>query len=267
MKYANTPTRHYQLQLWAAGTLKASLSTRSLQALTPIWREIMPLLSDISYNHYRTLLERDGFVPFFRQATPIDIIEQSRIGSRPAKRTGQSTLADLRAIPWLFSWSQSRFMLSAWYGFGTALERLQQDAQLWATIRQEETRIPVMRYLLTHVSTSLLQASEFHMNQYASLVEDNTIRDRFLPDILEEYHRTRRMVEAVYGQPLGDRKGKLQALLQSRDPYLRQLHHYQTDLLQQYRQTPPEDTEQRAYLLELHLHLLSAIAGGLNVTG
>ena len=84
----------------------------------------MECLAEYSRLAYRELLETDGFVEFYRQATPIDAIERSRIGSRPSRRTGQSSLQDLRAIPWVFSWNQSRYYLPGWYGVGAGLEAL-----------------------------------------------------------------------------------------------------------------------------------------------
>ena len=123
-KYANRVTATFQLERLLAGvtrtTLLHSAPHQETQALESIW----PKVVEISFQAYRKLVETDGFVTFFRQATPIDAIEQTQLGSRPSRRTGAGSLDDLRAIPWVFSWSQARFHLPGWYGVGTALDWL-----------------------------------------------------------------------------------------------------------------------------------------------
>lgn len=264
-KYAQPPTRHYQLELWAAGTLRAAMRSEESGALNPDWRDLMSYLSEESYQYFRALLEKDDFVTFFRQVTPIDVIEQSRIGSRPAKRTGKSSLADLRAIPWVFSWSQSRFMLSAWYGFGHALQSVKENRPKdWERIKEEGTSVPVFRFLLTHVSVSLLQANPEIMNAYASLV-DEPVKDTFMPPILKEYGRTKQLLQEIYGTPIEERRGRLNQIHSYRDPMLALLHCHQVSLLREYRNTKDPAVLQEK--LNLLLHVVSAIASGLHVTG
>ena len=96
---------------------------------------------------------------FYRQATPIDAIEQSRIGSRPSRRTGQASLEDLRAIPWVFSWNQSRYYLTGWYGVGTALSQLESEApEHYAFVCNEWVTTPFLRYLFYNIESSLNSA-------------------------------------------------------------------------------------------------------------
>ena len=264
LKYAQEPTRNYQLELWAAGSLKAALNNPEDAALSDQWRSIMQYLSDQSFIRYRNLLEREHFVAFFRQVTPIDVIEQSRIGSRPAKRTGKNSLADLRAIPWVFSWSQARFMLSGWYGLGYALDRLREERPAdFALLRTEGTAVPVFRYLLTKTSVSLLQTSPAIMEQYAGLVAPD-LRAQFMPEMMEEYHRTRDLMQEIYGTPVEQRRERLARILSYRDSMLQPLHAQQVRLLRQYRQSSA--AEQEAQINHL-LHLVNAIASGLQVTG
>jgi phosphoenolpyruvate carboxylase len=263
LKYAQKPTRNYQLELWAAGSVKASLASKTTAVLSPKWREILQFLSNRSFAAYRQLLEKEGFVAFFRQATPIDIIEQSNIGSRPAKRTGQNTLADLRAIPWVFSWSQSRFLISAWYGFGSAMAQLEKEQpQALTLFKQEGTRQPLARYLLTNVSVGLMRAEPELMEAYAGLAEPK-LQQAFLPLILEEYQRAQHYAELIYGEPLSQRRHRTQAIQAQRNALLEPLHRQQIALLKEYRQNKTNDPQ----LLKKHLHLLSAIANGLQVTG
>ena len=95
---------------------------------------VMDDLMESGLQAYRQLLEAEGFIDFFREATPIDVIESSRIGSRPSRRSGQRSLSDLRVIPWVFAWSQSRFFLSSWYGLGTALSQRGPTRSIWQAL-------------------------------------------------------------------------------------------------------------------------------------
>ncbi|MEO0326628.1 MAG: phosphoenolpyruvate carboxylase, partial [Myxococcota bacterium] len=121
-KYANQVTAAHHLELLLAGTLAGTLGASREDP--PELVALMDGLADRSRMAFRALVEAEGFLPFFQQATPLDAIEQAGIGSRPARRTGQRSLADLRAIPWVFAWNQCRATLPAWYGFGSALETL-----------------------------------------------------------------------------------------------------------------------------------------------
>ena len=112
-KYANLGTAHYQLEMLVAGTAGSSLLQENQPRLHNPMEGVIDDLIESSRQAYRQLLEADGFIDFFREATPIDVIESSRIGSRPSRRSGQRSLSDLRAIPWVFAWSQSRFFLSS----------------------------------------------------------------------------------------------------------------------------------------------------------
>ena len=141
----------------------------------------MDRLTEASRRAYEELLASEGFLTFFRQATPIDAIESSRIGSRPSRRTGQGTLADLRAIPWVFSWSQSRFYLSGWYGAGTALEGLQkQDKAALESIRRETFEWPPLHYIMSNIATSLATANPDIMRMYAAQVDDRSLRKKIV---------------------------------------------------------------------------------------
>src|SRR5690606_17682825 len=129
-KYANPTTATYNLELLVAGVTNVTLGHR-LPSTSPLPKPdltgVAATLARLSDAAYRTLLDHEHFMAFFSAATPIDVLEQSNIGSRPARRTGQRTLDDLRAIPWVFSWNQSRYYLPGWFGTGTALESLRQD--------------------------------------------------------------------------------------------------------------------------------------------
>jgi phosphoenolpyruvate carboxylase len=226
----------------------------------------MDHLAKTSRQAYEHLLTADGFMAFFSQATPIDAVEASRHGSRPARRTGRRTLADLRAIPWVFSWNQSRFYLSGWYGAGSALETLREnDPDAFETVCDRAFSWPPLRYLVTNISTSLLTADPALMQDYAAMVEDDAVRERLLRRIRDEYERTRRMLEVIFDGPLEERRPRLRRLLALRDEGLHTLHRQQIDLLRRWR---AEDDAARSEALLLKVLLtVNAIASGLRTTG
>jgi phosphoenolpyruvate carboxylase len=162
-KYANRVTAAFHVELTLANVLRASvLAERAAGGRDPeraLLERTMDTLAQTSFAAYRALVERPGFVAFFRQATPIDVLEESRIGSRPARRTGQASLADLRAIPWVFAWGQARFYLSGWYGVGTALERLERaEPGAFAALGRHLLGWAPLHYALSNAATSVAWA-------------------------------------------------------------------------------------------------------------
>jgi phosphoenolpyruvate carboxylase len=161
-KYANPMTALYNLELLQANTVAhafQSIVTANNGSKAEPARELEPIIDrlyDYSLSSYQQLVGCEDFIHFFSQATPIDLIEQSRIGSRPARRTGKRSFEDLRAIPWVFSWSQSRFFLTGWYGVGAALERLQaEDEASFEFLRRHAVTFMPFRYVVTTLPRQL----------------------------------------------------------------------------------------------------------------
>ena len=264
-KYANRLNAAYNLELLIAGVSGTTLRHWHTEKASHPLEPVMDQLAQKSRQAYEHLLQTEGFVPFFRQATPIDAIEASRIGSRPARRTGQQTIADLRAIPWVFSWGQSRFYLSGWYGVGTALEwLLSEDPSSFELVKEQNFTWSPLHYIISNAATSIATADLDVMRMYAALVADDTIRDRVMSLIEAEYQRTRQMIEKIYGGPLSERRPNVHQLLILRQQGLRILHYQQVKLLQQWRSSA--NAEQPETLLHLLL-TVNAIASGLRTTG
>jgi phosphoenolpyruvate carboxylase len=254
-KYANRVTATFQLERLLAGVTRTSLlhsvPDQHRQPLESIW----PKVAEISFQAYRKLIETEGFVTFFRQATPIDVIEQTQLGSRPSRRnSGAGTLDDLRAIPWVFSWSQARFHLPGWYGVGTALDWLRREDG------QHLLDWPFLSYLLHNVEASLMMAHPTLMRLYASLVEDEEIRTRIFRTIFDEYELSVSMIEQLFGDAAMHRKRLAQAVRLRRSA-LDQLHEEQVRLLRSWRRDPREET------LTALLLTVNAIGMGQKMTG
>ena len=266
-KYANPVTAVYNLELLLAGVTGVTLTNRSAPTAPHALDALADRMADDSQRAYKGLLEADGFIEFFGQATPIDVVEQSRIGSRPARRTGQRTLDDLRAIPWVFSWHQSRFYLPGWYGIGTALQDLaDRDPALFDRMTAAvDTDWPFLTYVLTNVETNLASADLDLMSEYAALVEGDEVRNRIFGMITAEFDRTHRLLERIFGGATAERRPRMWKTLKMRDERLRVLHHQQIALLGQWRGLKPGGEADK--LLPQLLLNVNAIASGLRTTG
>jgi len=268
-KYAHPPAAIYNLELFLAGvTRKTLLDSQASLEQHPL-DGTLAQLATVARERYAQLLNRDGFIKFFREATPIDAIEQSRIGSRPARRTGQSSLADLRAIPWVFSWGQARYFLSGWYGVGSALRQLADaDPERLSAIRESMSKWSALHYLLSNVATSVAMTDREIMRKYAGMVECPEVRERILGPIESELELTREMIELLYGGPLAERRPNIQRMMSLRTAGLRILHDQQIRLLTAWRGHHRSGASEVADRLVPELLLtVNAIASGLGTTG
>jgi phosphoenolpyruvate carboxylase len=258
-KYANLLTASYNLEMLLAGTVGQVAGEREESHVDA---EVFSQLAATSRSAYQKLVSRDGFVTFFREVTPLDVIEQSKIGSRPSRRSGASSLSDLRAIPWVFAWNQSRFLLSGWYGVGAALASVkEQSGSQWAKLQELAVHSPGASYLFLNVETSLYSASEEIMQMYASLCSDKALAESFMHDILSEFHRTRALVAELLAGSFAERRPRMSKTLSLREPPLRDLHRTQVAMLAGWRKSGD------ARELERLLLVTNAIAGGLRTTG
>jgi phosphoenolpyruvate carboxylase len=265
-KFANPATAAYHLELLLAGVAGTTCIHRRSAGLARPLAPIVEKLAASSRGAYRSLLEADGFLSFHRQATPIDALEHSRIGSRPSRRTGQTSLADLRAIPWVFSWNQARFYVPGWFGAGSALAALSEDelSRLGAGLRGW----PFLHYVFTNIESSLASSDREIMGAYSALVEDAAIRERLLGQILREWELTRDMLDRLRGGPMAARRPRMWKTLHLRTEALHVLHLQQIVLLRQWRALRAVDDENAASAMLPELLLsINAIASGLRTTG
>jgi phosphoenolpyruvate carboxylase len=267
-QFANLLNASYNLEMLLSGVaLQASYTMFSTPPPTlPI--EAMEQLSTMAQEHYKKLVQNPAFISFYSEATPIDVLEQSKIGSRPARRTGKRTLADLRAIPWVFSWHQSRFNLTAWYGAGQALKQLrEQQPDLYQQLKSSLMEWPFARYTFIHIETNLMNADTKWMNAYSDLVQNKDVKDAILTQVLEEHERTLDEIEQLFPEQRSERRLGQSDSLQRRSVYLNLLHHLQIRYLKQWRSTREQDPELAEQWINKLLMITNALAGGLKNTG
>ncbi|MEM6643773.1 MAG: phosphoenolpyruvate carboxylase [Bacteroidota bacterium] len=267
-KYAHKVNAAYNLELLAANTLSKYLEDSKEERSYHPLAETLEWLASTAKKHYESMMQTDGFITFFRQATPIDAIEVSKIGSRPAKRTGMNTLDDLRAIPWVFSWSQSRIHMTSWYGVGSALEALKTERPAaYDSLKKALKSDTFVRYVFTNIDTSLAAADEAIFKLYLDLVEDTQIKARFGDLFGKELDLTRKHVGDIIGRPIKERRENHYYSNLLRASLMRPLHEKQVALLRTWRDKKAEGDKDTAHLqLELLL-TINALSGAMRNTG
>jgi len=225
-------------------------------------------LVELARRTYRKLLDDPDFIDFYTNATPIDVLEQSSIGSRPARRTGQRSLDDLRSIPWVFSWNQSRFNLSGWFGAGTALKEFQEQyPHEFEQLKQLSVEWPFLKYSLISIESNLLNSDTSIMNAFADLVPDKQTKQKIMDLILTDYKTSLEKIEEIMGASAEVRRISKLENNKLRNDALKLLHEIQIDYLIKWRSILKTDKKRNdQYLLQLLL-LVNALAGGLKSTG
>jgi phosphoenolpyruvate carboxylase len=280
-KYSWPDLALYNLETVTTAVIQASLLRTGFDNIEP-WNEIMEELSTKSREHYRALIyEQPDFVDFFMQVTPIEEISQLQISSRPARRkTGKKDLSTLRAIPWVFSWTQSRFLLPAWYGVGTALNQfLQEDTQEnLKLLRYFYYKWPFFKVVISKVEMTLskvdLQIAHYYMKEL-SAPEDLPRFEKLFAQIADEYHLTRDLVLNITDHKrLLDGDPDLQRSVQIRNGNIVPLGFLQVSLLKRLRQSKSQSLtgvidsrHSRGELLRGALLTINGIAAGMRNTG
>ncbi len=285
-RYFNPDLAHRHLEQIVNAVLLASAPAREDggDRVLPRWRQAMDDMAAAAWRAYRALVyETSGFRDFWRAATPIDEIARLHIGSRPATRrvgvapstaagvapstaAGLADITAVRAIPWVFSWMQSRFNLPGWYGLGSGLAPCE-SAGL-DLLREMYDGWPFFRALLDNVEMSLLKADMDIAVLYAGLVPDRLLAGRLMADIRAEYERTCSAVLSVAGhEHLLDGDPVLQRSVFLRNPYVDPLNYIQVETLRRLRALPDAESPQAEALREVIVVTINGIAAGLRNTG
>ena len=270
-KYSDVILAERNLELMIAASLDALARPNARNpeghftgVLAPEWEAAFAEMSSTAFSFYRENILDDPDVPqYFEEATPVAELEHAKIGSRPSRRGGRRALADLRAIPWVFGWTQSRQLVPAWFAVGHALDSYSQKpggAAILATMARE---FPLFIDLIRNVETALAK-SDFGIAQlYASLVTDAGVRDRVFAKLEAEFHRTRRSILSITGQTeLLQNNQVLARSIRLRNPYVDPISLIQVDLLRRKRAGDDSDAINRALSATIN-----GIAAGLRNTG
>lgn len=266
-KYANRGTAAYQMELLAASVFEHALAGDG-ERVGPGHDDALEALAGASRAAYVQLLQTDGLVDYFQAASPLDEISLLNIGSRPGRRFGARSLSDLRAIPWVFAWSQNRHVITGWYGVGSGLASFidvrGRDGE--ATLKRLFNESRVLRLVLDEVEKTLMMVDLDIARAYAGLVPDAGVRDRIFSMIEAEYALTREMVLRVSGgTELAERFPLFRDRLKGRLPTINQVSREQVELLARYRAETDED--RREAVKSALLLSINCIAVGFGATG
>lgn len=234
------------------------------------WREAMAEVAAAGHRAYRRLIyETPELLEYWQQATPINELSQLLIGSRPSRRTtGEDPFTGLRAIPWGFSWMQSRHVLPGWYGLGAALAGYATDADRLGRLQEMYQHWSFFHVVIDYSQMSLGKADMGIARLYAGLVENKAVRDRIFGDILAEYQATRYWILQVTGQAeILDNEPVLQRSIRLRNPYVDPLNFIQVSLLRRLRSLPDPDSPAAQSMLQAIFLTINGIAAGLKNTG
>lgn len=265
-KYAEPRIAHRNLETLLAATLESTLlDTEGLGEFAESAYAVLDDLAARAQRAYAELVhETPGFVEYFKQSTPVSEIGALNIGSRPTSRKPTTAISDLRAIPWVLAWSQSRVMLPGWYGTGSAFEEYiaGDDAKL-DTLRDLYQRWPFFRTVLSNMAQVLAKSDLGLAARYSELVADADLRARVFDKIVAEHERTVRMHGLITGQDdlLADNPALARSVF-NRFPYLEPLNHLQVELLRRFRSGDEDELVQRGILLTM-----SGLASALRNSG
>lgn len=265
-KYSDPATGQRNLETLLAATLEATLldGDRDLEGMAH-YQQVMEELSGYSFAAYRDLVyNTPDFNRFFRQATPVGEIAGLNIGSRPSSRTKSDRIEDLRAIPWVFSWGQSRMIIPGWYGFGSAVEKYRSHhADGLSRMQQMYQSWPFLQALLSNMDMVLAKTDFSIAARYANLVEDEKLRQNIFSRIEKEFELTAQALCAITGQKhFLESNPVLARSIKERTPYIDPLNHLQVDLLGRYRRGDESESIRRGIYLTIN-----GVAAGLRNSG
>jgi phosphoenolpyruvate carboxylase len=260
-RYGDADLAHRHLeQVLQAFVLASARDARELPEVPARFREAVARAAAAAGRRYRGLLEADGFLDFFHSVTPIEEISRLNIGSRPTRRQGEKSLSNLRAIPWVFSWTQCRANLPGWFGLGSGLGEL--DPEL---LRDMYRSWPYFTTVVDFAQMSLAKSDMEIFGAYLSLTPE-PLRERFGSAIRVEHARSVAMVEAATGAPLLEHDPTLARSIALRNPYVDPISYLQVELLRRLRALPSESPD-RAELEYAVLVTLLGISAGMRNTG
>ena len=268
-KFANRGTCQYQLELLAASVLAHSLDLGpdAAEHPNPDFEAALERISEFAFGSYRNLIEQPGLVDYYQSASPVEELVMLKIGSRPARRFGAKSLQDLRAIPWVFAWSQNRHLIPGWYGIGTALKEFRREMGdegegLLKTMFEES---PFFRLIVNEVEKTLYLVDLQVAEAFSKLNQDDAARATIFGLISKEYQASREEILSVTGEAeLAERFPDFRRRLARRHGVMRRVGLEQVRLIEQFRATPKGARQENLVPLLLSIN---CVAAGLGWTG
>jgi phosphoenolpyruvate carboxylase len=265
-KYANRGTAAYHVELLGASVIEHVLRSEREAALIPVheFHEAMEALSGTAWSAYRKLMEMPTMFAYLQESSPLEELSLLNIGSRPARRTQARTLGDLRAIPWVFSWTQNRHILSGWYGVGSGIRafldvRKERGLELLKRMFRDSR---LFRSILDDVERTLLQVDLAIAAEYAGLISDPAVREPIFSCITSEYQLTCKMILRISGDSaIAERFPQFRRRLARRLKTINQVSREQVHLLRAHRAESSEEIR-TALLMSIN-----CAAAGLGATG
>ena len=231
------------------------------------WSTVVDSVSESAFEKYRSLVEKPEFIGYFQTATPIDQIDQLNLGSRPSRRKSTKSINDLRAIPWVFAWTQSRTNIPSWYGVGAGFEAWSQETG-GACLNELQTMYrdwPFFQTVLNNVHLGMGRADMNIAEIYSRLVTDDFGKEIF-QDVKEEFDLTRKwLLEITQHQEILDSEQWLQHSIRMRNPYIDPINFIQIALLERFRES--EDAQEREEIQKVIIASVNGIAAGLQNVG
>lgn len=273
-KYANLGTALYNLNLLVAGVMEAALGSEQLTVNSEqskkenIFEEAFKKISEISYRLYRGLIDDPDFLTYFYQATPIEELEHLKIGSRPTYRKGKGGVEDMRAIPWVFSWNQTRHIIPGWYPFGSGLMAfIGNDAARERLVQEMYVRWPFFNNLVDNIQMVIAKSDMHIARLYSTLVKDKRIREKIYKKIHKEFKLTVKMLLNITGQKrILDNDPLLQRSIAMRRPSIDPVNYIQVALLRRLRRGRMQGSEREKSIAALMMSI-NCISAGMRNTG
>jgi phosphoenolpyruvate carboxylase len=269
-KYGNRGTAAYQIELLASSVLEHSLKSEREQALMPVgeFDEAMEAIAGASMAAYRRFIDHPLLLPYYQVASPLEEISKLNLGSRPARRFGARTIADLRAIPWVFAWIQNRHFVPGWFGVGSGLATFMEirGARGEALLRRMFRDSRLFRLIIDEVEKTLALVDLDLAREFAGLHPEAEVRDTIFPLVLDEFDRTvAAVLQVSEGSRVAARFPRFLRKLGRRMPTIDQAGRFQIRLLRRYRGSTSE--EERSDTLQALLLSINCVAAGFGATG
>ncbi|MDE7173680.1 MAG: phosphoenolpyruvate carboxylase, partial [Helicobacter sp.] len=266
-KYLNRSNATYHFTTTLAALLKCSVHDRfhiNTHKESEAQKRLLREMSAISRKKYRSLVyETDGFIDYFKEATPISFIQQLNIGSRPSKRRDTQRVEDLRAIPWVFAWTQNRAILPAWFGVGSGCEGVKNAREI---LQQCYADVPFFKVTIDNIARSLLKVNLQIASLYNQFVKNGTLREQIFDIICAEHALTLAWVKEIRNEKkLLENESALRESLLLRNPTIDAINYFQVELIKEFEEAQYDERKQR--LTQLIASTIVGIAQGMKNTG